>query len=235
MKRKSFLAYNLVLLSFMFFVCLSCKGDVIAQDKKPKIASIKTVLILGNSIVQHSPKPEIGWYGNWGMAASVKDSDFVHLLVHDFNLENPSIVVKFKNIADFEKDFDTYSFASLDSLRNPDMLILKISENVDEKKAVEDNFIFWYDRLIKYIAPEKTSLKVIVNGFWDKKIVNGMVEKYAFDNHYPFVTLSDLSKDSTNTAKGKFTNMGVAAHPSDKGMRMIELRIWTGIMTYFKK
>ena len=42
------------------------------------------------------------------------------------------LVVKFGNIADFERNFDTYSLANLDSLRNPDMLILKISENVEK-------------------------------------------------------------------------------------------------------
>ncbi len=48
------------------------------------------------------------------------------------------------NIADFERNFETYQFSDLDSLRNPDMLILKISENVNDKKALEDNFIYYY-------------------------------------------------------------------------------------------
>jgi len=44
-----------------------------------------------------------------------------------------------------------------------------------------------------------------------------------------------LTKDTTKTAKGKFSKQAVAAHSSDKGMRMIEQRIWSPIKDYFKK
>ena len=169
------------------------------------------------------------------MAASVKDSDFVHLLIRDIHRIAPSVKIKFKNIADFERNFDTYSLSELDSLRNPDILILKISENVKDTKAVEDNFIRYYDRLVKYIAPQKQSVKVIVNGFWDKKNVNTMIEEYAFKKKYPFVSITDLSKDSANMAIDKFQHKGVASHPSDKGMRMIEQRIWNVVKNCFKK
>jgi len=42
--------------------------------------TIRRVLILGNSITIYSPAPQIGWYGDWGMAAGSKDKDFVHIL-----------------------------------------------------------------------------------------------------------------------------------------------------------
>lgn len=38
------------------------------------------VLVVGNSITLHAPKPEIGWTGDFGMAASCKKADFVHRL-----------------------------------------------------------------------------------------------------------------------------------------------------------
>lgn len=205
------------------------------QNENWNVNKIKTVVILGNSIVKHGPKPEIGWFGDWGMAASVEDSDFVHLLIRDIHQKDPLVVVKFRSIADFERGFDTYPLSSLDSLRNPDMVIMKISENVNDKKALEDNFISYYDKLLKYIAPKDQSVKVIVNGFWANQNVNRLIEEYALKNNYLFVTTTSLSKDSTNSAKGKFVHEGVAAHPSDKGMRMIEQRIWSCIKDYFKK
>jgi hypothetical protein len=209
---------------------MSGNGNLINNINK-----IKTVVILGNSIVLHSPKADIGWYGNWGMAASIRDSDFVHLLIRDIHQKDPSVVVKFKNIADFERDFATYPLSNLDSLRNPDMLIMKISENVNDLKAPDDNFIYWYDKLIKYIDPKDKSVKVIGDGFFDKKNVNRLIKDYALKNRYSFVATADLSKDTTNTAKGKFEHKGVAAHPSDKGMRMIEEKIWDNVKDYFKK
>lgn len=219
--------YSVILLSVLLSgVSFSCNS----HDNKDEI---KTVLILGNSIVRHSPMEEIGWAGDWGMAASVRDSDFVHLLIRDIHRKDSSVAVKFLNIADFERDFDSYPLSEFDSLRNPCMVILKISENVNDKKAVEDNFIVHYDSLVKRIAPDDKSIKVIVDGFWAKENVNRLIEEYAMKNNYIFIKTSDLSKDITNTAAGKFLHKGVAAHPSDKGMRMIEQLIWDKINPYF--
>ena len=38
------------------------------------------VLFVGNSITLHGPRPQIGWTNNWGMAATARDRDYVHLL-----------------------------------------------------------------------------------------------------------------------------------------------------------
>jgi hypothetical protein len=46
-----------------------------------KDAFSESLLVVGNSLTQHGPKPDKGWSGNWGMAASSADKDFVHLLV----------------------------------------------------------------------------------------------------------------------------------------------------------
>ena len=208
-----------------------CKA---VQKSGSVVNNLKTVLILGNSIVQHPVKPDIDWYGDWGMAASVRDSDFVHLLIRDIHQVNPSVRVRYKNIAEFEWNFDTYSLSNLDSLKNPDILIMKISENVDDGKAMKDNFMKYYDKLVKYIAPEKKSVKVIVDGFWRKENVNRLITEYASNKKYPLVSITSLSKDSTNMAIDKFEHKGVASHPSDKGMRMIEQRIWECIGQYVK-
>jgi hypothetical protein len=231
MKRIN-LENNLILL-LVFIISVSFSSRSNEAIKKSSPDKIKTVVVLGNSIVLHSPSPEIGWYGDWGMAASVIDSDFVHLLIRDIHEKDTSVVIKFLNIADFERGFDSYNMSILDSLRNPGMLIMKISENVNDKKALQDNFISYYDKLVKYIAPEDQSVKVIVDGFWVNRNVNKLIEEYAIKNNLLFVTTTSLSKDYINTAKGKFNHDGVAAHPSDEGMRKIEQRIWNCIKDYF--
>ena len=40
----------------------------------------KRLLIVGNSITRHAPSAKLGWFGDWGMAASTKENDFVHVL-----------------------------------------------------------------------------------------------------------------------------------------------------------
>ena len=202
---------NLICVLILISFALSTTYGRTIKSEKPKQAKIKTVLVLGNSIVNHAPKPEFGWFGNWGMAASTRDSDYVHLLIRDIHSKDPSVVVRYASIADFERKFTTYPLSNLDSLRYPDMLILKISENVNDKMAKDSNFIFWYDKLVKYITPNPTAVIVIMDGFWVKD-VNRSIKEYAFKNNYPFVPINQLYKDSTNTAKGKFAHEGVAAH-----------------------
>jgi hypothetical protein len=196
-------------------------------------AGIKTVVVLGNSIVQHAPNKNLGWNGNWGMAASTEDKDFVHLLIKDIKAKNPKVVVKYANVTNFERNYTTYDLAQLDEFKNADMLILKLSENVPTPTAVSDNFVLHYDKLVKYLAPKDKQIKVIMDGFFNKPVVNGLVKSYAEQNKYPFVQISDLSSNPEATAKGLFENKDVANHPSDYGMSQIEKRLWEVISNYF--
>jgi alpha-galactosidase len=223
----------LILVSFI----LSCKKSnldtVINYVDSSKISHIKSILILGNSIVHEGPQPDIGWYGNWGMAASTMDSDFVHILMRRIHEKDASVMIQYRNIANFESNFVRYKFSDLDSLRNPDMLILKISENVDRQMALDRNFPAYYDQLVNYIDSNQNSLNVIVNGFWNKPEVNGMIRQYAIQNKLPFIAIADLSSHPENEAGSRFEDAGVASHPSDEGMRKIAARIWDYIKVYF--
>jgi len=208
--------YAAFLLVFTFASC---------GKKQPKV-----VVILGNSITVHVPSPSLGWSNNWGMAASTRDSDYVHRLIDSIHTHDPSAIIKIKEIGNFERDYQHFKFTTLDSLKNPYLLIMRISENVNAKDAVKNNFVSYYARLVKYLDPQKT---IITDGFWDNSYFNETISKYANDKDMPYVKLSDLSADSTNAAYGKFTNLGVQQHPSDKGMRMINNRIWAVIKDYF--
>lgn len=157
----------------------------------------------------------------------------VPMLIRDIHQIDPSVEVDYKGIADFERDFDSYSLSNLSSSRSPDMLIMKISENVNDEKALNDDFSFYYGRLIEYLDPYQKSIKIIVDGFWVNKNVNKMIASYALEKQYPFVSIDELSLNSTNKAIGLFEHAGVAAHPSDKGMRIIEQRIWKKMKSYF--
>jgi hypothetical protein len=48
--------------------------------KAEQPAPVKKMLVLGNSITHHGPSKKLQWTGNWGMAASSEDKDYVHVL-----------------------------------------------------------------------------------------------------------------------------------------------------------
>lgn len=182
-----------------------------------------SITILGNSIVQHPPDSSIGWLHNHGMAASEPDSDFVHILERNLKSVNPNIKIKFVNIADFEIDLSNYNISNLNAFKDSDILIVKLSENMNyegPEKLIFDR----YDTLCNSLCPSHKV--VIVGGFWPKKIVNKYLESYAKSRKYPFVANIDLFSDSSNCAYGLYKHEGIQGHPSNKGMRKIAERIF---------
>ena len=106
----------------------------VVAKSEVKPSAIRRILFLGNSITLHGPNADIGWTGNWGMAASSEDKDYVHLVTSSLAQHigaRPQIMVR--NIADFERNYATYDVDQ--KMRDlfafdPDLVILAIGENV---------------------------------------------------------------------------------------------------------
>ncbi len=234
MKIKSSLIALIVIAtsSFITVAILATRKHRPNPVYRGSIGKIKNVLILGNSITFSPASASIGWNHNCGMAASTQDSDYVHRLIAYIHAKDPTVQVYFRNIADFERGYWYYDIRTLDTFRHPDMLILRISENVGDGPSLkEHNFIGHYNNLITYFHSPVT---VIVTGFWKNRYVNKAMSDYAWSKNFPLIELSDLFDDPTNQALGKYANESIQHHPSDKGMRMISDRIWSYIGIYFK-
>lgn len=191
-----------------------------SKQPAPPVPPAYRILVLGNSITYSPANPSIGWNGNWGMAASVQDSDFVHILTTRLKNVNPANEVLSKNIAEFEVNFDTYNFdANLKTLRDakPALIVLRIGENVTRNmEAVL--FEQKYKDLLNYFKTDNPSVKILaVGSVWpDRDMSTNVMKKYS-----DFVPLVFMQNDLSNYAFGKFANSGVASHPSDKGMATI--------------
>lgn len=195
-----------------------------AQNYPLKIA------ILGNSITGHGYAPEIGWVGDWGMAASAKDKDFVRLIEKEVKSISKSIEVKELNIADFEKNYQGYNLdnPNLNTIKNfsPDILVLRIGDNVEDWNMDIPDFHKYLQELVKYVANNRAMRVVVTNSFWSSATRDYAFQSFIEKHNYRYVDLKGLYDDKTNTAQGLFIDIGVAKHPSDKGMQAIKDRIW---------
>lgn len=79
----------------------------LSQDARIRGAgkSSPRILFLGNSITLHGPKADIGWTGDWGMAASEPEKDYVHQTVRMLRAENPGLSWRIGQLADWERAF----------------------------------------------------------------------------------------------------------------------------------
>jgi hypothetical protein len=206
------------------------------ERKSQEVKKEFNVLILGNSITRHGPYPPIKWYGDWGMAASAQDKDYVHLLTDKLkqSMPNRALQVYAENIAYWESDFD-YDFLKEQSIKtliekniHIDLLIIRLGENSQPSYLQNHNY---EKALIKLIDKFKTSeTKVLITGtFWPSSYLDGILSKVAYDRSYPFVQLYDLTQDVKNKALDTYEG-GVGEHPSDLGMSHIADRIFNKII-----
>jgi len=192
---------------------------------------------LGNSITLHPPAADLDWSGNWGMAASAPDHDYVHLVLQHLTEANgkatQSLVV---NIADFERGYTTADpevrFQAAAEFK-PDLLILAIGENVPALNTEEDKVAFQAVllRMFSRLTRDNQPTIVVRSTFWADPVKDGILKAVCHDVGGTFVDISSLAGDSRNFAHSErsFQNAGVGAHPGDTGMAAIAEAIWNAI------
>lgn len=178
------------------------------------------LLILGNSITHHSPAPEIGWTGDWGMAASARERDFVHRLARMLEERGAQVELRERNVAEFERDpsLDLSVFFAEESAFFPDAVVLRICENTPGER-IED-FAAAYENLIRLFRRDPGCRVFAVGPFWKNDRAEGLLAEAAGRTGARWVSLAALHSGDYQ-ALGQFTHAGVASHPSDKGMEAI--------------
>ena len=211
-----------LLVALASLLCLgpSVQGETPAPQK---------VLFVGNSLTLHGPKADIDWHGNWGMAASAEDKDYVHLVLKALasrqGLPPASLVV---NVADFERRHATYDltagFSAAAAFR-ADVIILGIGENVPPLKTPAESARY-EERVVALIKTLRTNpqARVIVrSGFWPDEAKDAALRRACEAVGGTFVDIGALARDERNYARSErpFKHAGVANHPGDRGMAAI--------------
>lgn len=188
------------------------------------------VLFIGNSITRHGVAEHIGWYGDYGMAASKEKNDYVHRTVAKLEADGHKVSFCTANFSDLER---TRDLGLLDSkylsarLFGADVVVFRIGENADLTRS-EAEFEACYEQTVKVFADGGAKI-VVTDLFWEYEPFDEFALKFAESHGYGFVCIHDLGNRDDMKATGLFSHRGVALHPGDKGMEEIAERIYKAI------
>jgi hypothetical protein len=187
------------------------------------------VLFIGNSITMHSPAPDIGWYGNYGMAASCEENDYVHTLCRLIEQRGKKVDALVYNAADFERNPESFDLVTLSNLRDfqADIIIVRLIENVPREKL--QSFGAAYVKLLEYINKNRRGKVFCTGSFWKNEWGDKILREAASEYGASFISL-EMVQSGEFQAIGQFEHSGVAAHPSDKGMQAIAEIIYREVL-----
>lgn len=189
------------------------------------------ILITGNSILRHGPNNSLGWNGNYGMAASSENNDFVHLLISKVREIHPNAVFCLVQAAQWERGyndegiFDNYSVAP--DFR-PDVVIYRLGENVTDDYLANNDLLPAINSYLRFLTSKSEDVKyVFTTNFWKDEAVDTATRAAAQLKGVEAIEIGHLGDDDVYKAKGLFSHSGVANHPGDEGMKAIADAIWT--------
>jgi hypothetical protein len=205
--------------------------------------SYSNVLILGNSITNH-PVTDY-WWGEWGMAASTKENDYVHKLQKMLRTANRNCKVEGYQIWDWERNHTHYDKSNLDTLfiNKPDLVIIRLGENVGNLSGFDVSM----QDLVNYVREQVQDARIIITGvFWTFPAKDSIFSAVAKSNNLTYVELSSLNIAANRAFMGAtvydalghthfIDNQLVADHPNDIGMTAIANTIYKAIMDNSKQ
>lgn len=195
----------------------------------------KRVMFVGNSMTLHSKKADIGWYGEWGMAASSMENDYVHLLMSAIRKKDPDCAFCICQVAEWERQYkngkSVHDLFKKARDFNADMIVMRFVENCPKDDFDKQIFKTETVALLEYLDPSKKAKIIFTTGFWHHPADEG-IDELAEEFNMPLIQLGDLGEREEMKAIGSFEHSGVANHPGDLGMKNIADRIFESLKKY---
>lgn len=187
------------------------------------------VLFVGNSMTCHGINHEIGWHHCWGMAASAKEKDYVHLLMAKVSELCPDAAYGICQVAEWERQYKVGStvhhlYAAARAFE-ADLIIMRFVENCPGQDFDGALFQKELDLLLKFLNPTGRAHTVLSTGFW-RHPADEAIRALAKEQGLPLAELGDLGEDASMKAIGLFAHSGVANHPGDLGMATMAGRLF---------
>ena len=130
-------------------------------------ADIK-LLFLGNSITRHGKAESLGWLGDWGMAASGAEKDYVHTLVRLLEENGKCVSYCVANLSEWERTRDMSLLSSRYAAAKAfgaDIVIVRLGENAGLTENLSA-FLPCYRDMTAYFTADGARA-VITDLFWE--------------------------------------------------------------------
>jgi hypothetical protein len=197
--------------AFVAIAILSCGSST---DVPATIPGIHKILILGNSITLHGPSPEIGWTGDWGMAATSAARDYAHVVAAHV----PGAALEIHNISTLETNPELFALHSLDSslAQAPDLVIVELGDNARDAST----FRTAYQALMSRIVAAQPARILCTTTWWGGGTIDAVIRSACTGPTARVVEIGDLYANPLNRAASERSSLdsGVAIHPGDRGM-----------------
>lgn len=234
----------------------SFEVEISGQREKHAVYEIR-VLFWRASVTKHTPNEALAWTGNWGMAASSEDKDYVHRTVAKLEEEFYPAKVSYKilaNASGFDRDISADTDSSKDYSSDSRLLELKSAlkdfkpnivhvENIGNIKntCLEDCLFNAYSQAFDMIYEQNPDMIIYsgachLNHNANIERVHERLEEYFEEKdkafipvHYQLVGHSEYF--ATEYLKLDPPQTGVAAHWNDAGMEEVAKISEEGVLT----
>jgi hypothetical protein len=225
---RASLAFTLPALAFAMIPILYAQSDapqfnasdatsvLDAINSRPVPPNAYRVLFIGDSLTLHQPVAGL-WDHFMGMAATAPTNDFAHLAVDHIHskMKMRPVEVFYDNGGRGKIGPMLHYYMDHPELK-PDLVVLQGGEN----DPFDETFRTTYRALLHIYNPPTT--RMIVLGDWNSKEKSQFEEDETKSLGVPFVHLTEIHADLTNSGDGGPYHIGgVAAHPNDKCMQAI--------------
>jgi len=192
-------------------------------------SSVRKFLVIGNSVSLHGKCSY--WWGEWGMAASKQEYDYVHLIAQQLSYEakiRPEII-QFSawELQNHDRN-EALQLLNKYDFNNYEFIIVQLGENIaDDSTFVED-----FHELLSYVrgksGPEKQIF--VFGNFWSNASMDETKTTICKMLSAEFISMESIQKEQYQCGLNRVVfdgngnthaveHEGVAAHPNDEAMK----------------
>jgi hypothetical protein len=191
---------------------------------------IKCLVVVGGAITRHAPVEALDWHGDWGMAASSADKDFVSQLLKLLQgRQGGRWAVHRDSAPGLDRNPAVYRIPEeLSRLaRSASVVVLQAGDDLDVREMPLTSFTRAYAVTAGLLRPAQGAL-LCVGTWWTNRQKDQAIKAACEQAGGVFVDLADVARVQANYARNErsIAHEGVGTHPGDAGMKAIALKLY---------